>query len=77
MNKKPRKALRVAAASVSDVARPFDQFTNGLQMLVDEIPKTPDVAELYKPLLPVLKRLLPLVARAIELLEQPPAGREG
>ena len=77
MNKKIKKALRVAAANVADVVQPFEQFTNGCQILVDEIPKTPDVVELYRPLLPVLKRLLPLVARAIELLEQPPAGREG
>jgi hypothetical protein len=44
MNKKIKKALRTAATGVNEIVQPFEQFTNGCQMLVDEIPKAPDVA---------------------------------
>ena len=70
-----QKTVNEAVAKTVEL---FESVVQGCAIIVDKARKSPELVDIYQPLLPVLKRLQVLVEKAIAVLErQPAAGREG
>lgn len=61
---------KAETAAVKNVVESYEQFAGGLRMLIDQVAREPGIAVTYQPLMPVLKRLQPLIAQTIAALEQ-------